>query len=73
MVKTEFNSKIYKPRAGTQLSLQTLGEGRELKKDARGESETERLMLGREQCLLGRSENSWNTNKFINGIFLKSN
>lgn len=64
LLKTEFNSKIYKPRAGTQLSLQTLGEGRKLKKDARGERETERLMLRREQCLLGQSENSWNTNKW---------
>ena len=64
LLKTEFNSKIYKPRAGTQLSLQTLGEGRKLEKDARGERETERLMLRREQCLLGQSENSWNTNKW---------
>ena len=50
-VKTEFNSKIYKPRAGTQLFLQTLGEGRKLKKDARGERETERLMLRRESSV----------------------
>ena len=51
LLKTEFNSKIYKPRAGTQLSLQTLGEGRKLKKDARGERETERLMLRRESSV----------------------
>ena len=31
--------------------MQTLGEGRKLKKDARGERETERLMLRRESSV----------------------
>lgn len=65
-LKTEFNSKIYKPRAGTQLSLQTLREARKLKKDARGERETERFMLRREQCLLDDQKRTE-----TNGIFLR--
>ena len=69
-VKTEFNSKIYKPRAGTQLSLQTLGEGREVKKDARGERETERLMLRRESSVFLDDQKIAGTQ--TNGIFLKN-
>ena len=69
-VKTEFNSKIYKPRAGTQLSLQTLEEGRKVKKDARGERETERLMLRRESSVFLDDQKIAGTQ--TNGIFLKN-
>ena len=69
-VKTEFNSKIYKPRAGTQLSLQTLEEGRKVKKDARRERETERLMLRRESSVFLDDQKIAGTQ--TNGIFLKN-
>ena len=69
-VKTEFNSKIYKPRAGTQLSLQTLEEGRKVKKDARGERETERLMLRSESSVFLDDQKIAGTQ--TNGIFLKN-